>query len=66
MKNISVCTKCGSPRVFADAFAALNSEEVRTYDALHCDDCEGECNVEVVEVSDEFDIDEEFYKDGKQ
>ncbi len=34
MISLNVCTHCGSPRVFADAFAALNTDEVRTYDDI--------------------------------
>lgn len=56
MKTVHVCTTCGSPRVFADAFAALNTDEVRTYDYTHCDDCEGECRTQKVEVPDDFDL----------
>ena len=67
-KKILVCTNCGSPRVFADAFAALNTDEVRTYDDTHCDDCEGECKTTEVEVPDDFDIYSDFYKfpDGER
>lgn len=61
-QNIHVCTSCGSPRVFADAWAALNSDEVRTYDDIRCDDCDGPCQTEMVTVGDDFDIDTDFYK----
>ncbi len=62
MISLNVCTHCGSPRVFADAFAALNTDEVRTYDDIHCDDCGGECRTHVVEVADDFDLETDFYK----
>lgn len=61
--KVHVCTTCGSPRVFADAFAALNTDEVRTYDDTHCDDCDGECRTHEVEVSDDFDLETDFYKE---
>lgn len=60
MTTIYVCNHCGSPRVFADAYAALNTDEVRTYDDTHCDDCCGPCRTTEVEVSDDFDIDNDF------
>lgn len=62
-QHIYVCTLCGSPRVFADAYAALNTDEVRTYDATHCDDCEGECRTTEVKVDDSFDLEVDFYKE---
>lgn len=60
--KIHVCTTCGSPRVWVDAYASLNSEEVRTFDYTHCDDCDGECSTKLVEVPDDFDMDIGFYK----
>ena len=60
--KIYVCTKCGSPRVFADAFAALNSDEVLTYDNTHCMDCEDECKINVVTVENDFNLESDFYK----
>lgn len=66
MQYIHVCRTCGSPRVFADAYSALNTDEVRTYDDAYCDDCEGECSTDMVEVPDDFDLEMDFYKeDGK-
>lgn len=59
-KKVHVCTHCGSPRVFADAWASLNTDEVRTYDNTHCDDCDGECRTKEIEVPDEFDLDIDF------
>lgn len=45
------CTQCHSPDVYADAWASLNDEsDVRTYDAMHCDGCEGECKVDLFPV----------------
>lgn len=60
-KMIYVCNRCGSPRVFADAYKALNSDEVHTYDNTFCEDCDGECRVTEVEVPEDFDISEQFY-----
>lgn len=57
MKTIYVCSQCGSHRVFADAWASLNTSEVRTYDDTHCDDCEGPTRVNTVEVDEDFDLD---------
>lgn len=63
MKEIYVCTTCGSPRVFSDAWASINTDEVRTYDDTHCDDCEGECRVRLVSVADDFDLETDIYKE---
>lgn len=65
MKIISVCNYCGSPRVFADAFKALNTDETRTYDDTHCEDCNGESSVTEVEVNNDFDLETDFYKFAK-
>lgn len=62
-KKIFVCTTCGSPRVFADAWAALNTDDVRTYDDLHCDDCEGSCHTQEVTVADDFDVETDTWKE---
>lgn len=64
-RKIHVCTTCGSPRVLADAYAALNTDEVRTYDQRYCDDCEGECRTTMVEVPNDFDLETDFYKETK-
>ena len=61
MKTIHICSTCGSPRVFADAWAALNGDEVRTYDATHCDDCEGPRHTRQVSVPDDFDLELDIY-----
>lgn len=61
MKKITVCSTCGSPRVFSDAWASINTDEVRTYDDTHCDDCEGECKTIDVDVPDDFDVEEDTY-----
>ena len=61
MKTISVCTHCGSRRVFQDAYAAINSDDVRTFDDIFCDDCEGACLVANVSVPDTFDIDTDTF-----
>lgn len=61
-QQIHVCNYCGSPRVFADAYAALNTDVVITYDDTFCEDCAGECSTSEVEVGDDFDIDSDFYR----
>ncbi len=61
-KEIHVCNTCGSPRVFEDAYASINTDEVRTYDNCWCDDCNGECSVTNVEVKLKFDLEFDFYK----
>lgn len=61
VRKIHVCTTCGSPRVFADAYASLNTDEVRTFDYIHCDDCDGECKTQEVTVSADFDLTTDFY-----
>lgn len=60
--KIHVCTHCGSPRVFADAYAALNTDEVRTYQQCRCDDCDGERRTQEVEAPDDFDLETDFWK----
>lgn len=67
MKKISVCTYCGSPRVFYDAFVGVNDEDnVRIFDDCFCDDCGGECHVNKVEVPDGFDMEEGLYHENRQ
>lgn len=62
--KVHVCTTCGSPRVYADAFVGLNNEnDVRTFDDTHCDDCDGSCKTHEVEVPATFDIETDFYKE---
>lgn len=62
MKLISVCNYCGSPRVFRDALAAINTDVVHTYDNTYCEDCAGECSVTEEAVVDAFDLATNFYK----
>lgn len=62
MRKVYVCDECGSARVFMDAFASMNTDEVRTYDYTYCDDCEEGCSVSEVEVADDFDVETDFYK----
>lgn len=67
MKKIHVCTTCGSPRVMYDAYVDVNDpDNVRVFDAVICDDCGGECRIKEVEVPDDFDMESDFYKDGKR
>lgn len=47
------CTSCGGCNVFADAWVNINDpEDVRMFDQAFCEDCDGECSVEQVEVED--------------
>lgn len=67
MKKISVCTYCGSPRVYSDAYVGMNdSNDVLLFDDKYCDDCGGECHVNEVEVPDNFDMEEGFYHENRQ
>ena len=62
--KIKVCTTCGSPRVFQDAYVNLNDpDDVRTFDDIVCDDCGKECSTKEVEVDADFDLDTDFYKE---
>ena len=65
MKTITVC-KCGSPRVFRDAQINANTGEVNDYcDDLTCADCGYDgMYFDNVEVSDDFDLDNGFYRGG--
>jgi hypothetical protein len=48
------CTTCGGNNVLCDAWVGLNDpEDVRIFDQAFCEDCDGECDVEEVEVTDE-------------
>ena len=55
MKEIPVCTRCGSTAVLADAYAEWDVERQdwvlhSTYDNSTCEDCEGECSLEWKQV----------------
>ena len=67
MKKIQVCTTCGSPRVTYDALVDPNkdNEVVTIFDNSDCQNCGGECSTQEVEVSDDFDLETDFYKEGK-
>lgn len=61
LKTIKVCTACGSPRVLADAWVGVNDpDNVTTFGATFCEDCEGDCNVVEVDVADSFNIETDF------
>ena len=50
-----ICSECGSDNVLADAYARWNSEKNdweldSTFDSYYCNECEGECSVEDVEI----------------
>lgn len=56
MATIQVCAKCGSDAVYFDAWAAVNDpDDVRTFDAVFCDDCGGETSLVDAEDSAEED-----------
>jgi len=57
-KHVSVCGKCGSPRLLRDAYVAVNNpDDVRTFDNTVCEDCDYDGHdVRVVEVDEDFDI----------
>jgi len=58
------CTTCRGNNVLQDAWVSLNDpEDVRIFDQAFCEDCDGECNVEEVEVSDENDDEDETFID---
>jgi DnaJ-class molecular chaperone len=62
--NIYVCKKCGSPRVWADTYISLNTDDVCKSGVSFCDDCNDECTVEAVDVPDDFDLATDFYEDS--
>jgi hypothetical protein len=49
---MSVCATCGSDRVFFDAYVGVNDPtDVRTFDAVFCDDCGTTVGVDVIEAA---------------
>lgn len=53
--KVHVCTYCGSPRVYADAYVSLNDPgDIRIYDQKYCDNCEGECSTTEVELPEDL------------
>jgi hypothetical protein len=51
-----VCERCGSENVKVDAWAVwdMNAQQWElgeTYDNAHCDDCDGECHVEAIKIT---------------
>lgn len=59
MRRITyVCATCGGKNVKWDAWAEWDEEQqclvlANSYDQNHCDDCDGECSVEEVELDEE-------------
>ena len=48
------CTRCGSTDVMWDAWVPCNApDDVRVFDAVFCEGCDGESSVELREVKDE-------------
>lgn len=46
VQEILVCSACGSADVFYDAYVGVNDDEdVRTFDAVFCDNCGGETSL---------------------
>lgn len=45
-----VCSTCGSEEVFYDAYVGVNDDgDVRTFDAVFCDNCGGESSLKTEE-----------------
>ena len=63
-RTITVC-RCGSPRVFQDAYVNVNTEEVSTYDSKFCGDCgyDGR-HYREVEVPHDFDESSDSVESG--
>lgn len=41
-----VCTSCGSPDVYHDAYVGINdTKEVKIFDSTFCDRCVSECSI---------------------
>ena len=60
------CTSCGGNRVLCDAWVNLNDpEDVRTFDQTYCEDCDGECSVREVEVTDDVEYQSEAIADER-
>lgn len=60
------CTSCGGNRVLCDAWVNLNDpEDVRTFDQTYCEDCDGECSVKEVEVTDDVEYQSEAIADER-
>lgn len=61
--KVHVCTNCGSANVQRDAWVHANdSDNVQTFDDTYCENCESPCTLKTVEVPDDFDIYNDFYK----
>lgn len=67
MKTITVCPRCGCADVLQDAYVRVNDpDNVSTFDQLLCgnDECGYDgSQFKQVEVADDFDIYEDFYKE---
>lgn len=56
-KLIPQCTHCGGTDISLDAYAAWSIEEQdwtlkTTFDEAVCEDCQGECNYDMVEAEE--------------
>lgn len=50
---MKVCRECGSKNVYWDAYVGVNDpEDVRTFDNVFCDDCEGQTSLVGVKNED--------------
>lgn len=63
--KVHICTKCGSADIVQDAWMHYNDRErIQTFDDLYCRGCESACHTKEVEVSDDFDIYNDTYKES--
>ncbi len=66
MKTVKICTHCGSGNVMRDAWVPVNDpDNVREFDDLYCENCQSSCQINTVEVPDDFDPETDTYKEGK-
>lgn len=62
--KIFVCTSCGSADIQQDAFIHYNDREnITSFDNLYCENCEGSCSVNEVEVPEDFDVYSDIYEE---
>lgn len=62
---IYVCTTCGSADIQQDAWSHMNLPgEIQTFPDKFCENCQGQCTTKEVEVSDDFDIYNDLYKES--
>lgn len=59
--EVVVCNSCGSPRVFYDAYKAINTDEVLTYDDVYCADCDDATQTTKVHAPSGFNLETDYY-----